>query len=243
MRLWKVDLAVVVIVLLAVVTARIQGKGGRLEEEQAFMKRAKPGVEALPLDLGGWRMLEDQPLTERTLAILQCPSHVNRTYGDDATGDRLTMTVLLGPSGPLVSHSPEVCLPSTQYEMLSPSKSKEVELSDGKKLPLLEATFQARDLGRQVVRIYYAWIRPDGTWVAPSNPRWTLGGDLGLVKLQFATVMRGSAVNGGDDVLGGLLDGAGEDNSGNGEDAVERFLRENGGKLRELLAADFLDGI
>jgi hypothetical protein len=232
MRLLKVDLALVLLVASAIGMAMVRGRGGDGDEGAAFVARIAPRVEGLSHEMGAWRMVDQEPLMDRTLAILQCRHHINRNYVNEATGDKVLVTVLLGPAGPLVAHSPEVCLSSTQYEMISSSAPIELRTEDGKKLPILRATFRSTGLSRHVLRMYYAWIRPDGEWVAPSNPRWKLGGDSGLIKLQFATVLEGTQA----DIATGDLDAAEvgdlEEDEG---DAVVRFLGDHGAAIKSSL--------
>jgi hypothetical protein len=73
--------------------------------------------------------------------------------------------------------------------------------------------------GRQQ-RVYYAWRRFDGPWQAPDDPRWTLGGQPMLYKLQLAC---------------DALPAPGESSD---SDAVHRFLTDLLPVLDKVLAAN-----
>ena len=65
--------------------------------------------------LGNWRMVGETPMPSDALQMLQCPAHINRTYINEQTGDTVSVFVIVGPSGPIAVHTPEVCYSSQDY--------------------------------------------------------------------------------------------------------------------------------
>ena len=56
-------------------------------------------------------------LDELTLRITGGTAHTIRTYSNEMTGVTLTVLVLYGPAEPVLPHTPQVCYPSSGFEL------------------------------------------------------------------------------------------------------------------------------
>ena len=82
-----------------------------------------PQLGALPLQFGGWKTLDEQPLEPGVLAYLRPDSYILRDYANQATGNSINLFVAYFKSlqsgyGP---HSPAVCLPGSGWLVRSSS--------------------------------------------------------------------------------------------------------------------------
>jgi hypothetical protein len=131
-------------------------------------------------------MEKSEPLSENVLQILGCRAHQSRTYVDDLTGEQVALTLLAGAAGPLVAHTPDVCYPSTDFDVAEPVGSEVLRGTGARADTFDRATFRSRSVDARRQRVYYAWRKFDGPWQVPPNPRLALGGQPMLYKLQLA---------------------------------------------------------
>jgi hypothetical protein len=150
-----------------------------------LIEQAAVHLEAVPRHFGPWHLLEESELPDSTLRMLQCENHVSRTYKNDQTGESVSLVMLVGPAGPLVAHTPEVCMTSREFEQLKAPVV--VPLSKSSDDRFYAASFRAKTLDGNKLDVYYAWSRDGKHWEAPESPRLTLGPAPVLYKIQIAT--------------------------------------------------------
>jgi hypothetical protein len=142
-------------------------------------------IEQMPREFGDWRFQEDQPLSRTVQAVLQCVSHLNHVFVNKSTGETIGSTVILGPSGPLIVHTPEICLSSVDYAQVGPSQRVVVKQGDQALGTFYRAIFRSKSPNLPSMEIFWGWN--DGTgWSAPDNPRLSFGGAPALYRLQIA---------------------------------------------------------
>ena len=149
--------------------------------DQAAHKLARP----LPDRLGEWRLLQETELEERVADMLRCPAYVNRVYVHDQTGDRVSVIVLVGPSGPIAVHTPEICYSSRDFRIVSERVPSSLGGDQESSQTFWEVGFESTDLSATHLRVLYAWS--DGSrWNASQQPRWEYGSLPYLYKIQVA---------------------------------------------------------
>jgi len=151
-----------------------------------LLQVAGDNLSRLPETIGTWRMEKSEPLSEDVLQILGCRAQQSRTYADDLTGEQVALTLLAGAAGPLVAHTPDVCYPSTDFEIAEAAASEVIRGSGARADTFDRATFRSRSVDARRQRVYFAWRKFDGPWQVPPNPRMALGGQPMLYKLQLA---------------------------------------------------------
>lgn len=139
----------------------------------------------IPRDFGDWKFQEDLPLSAAVQDVLQCASHVNYVFVNKISGEQIGATVLLGPSGPLTVHTPEICLSAADYTQVGKSQIVALNHDDRYLGTFYRAIFRSQSPNVPSLEIFWGWN--DGTgWNAPDNPRLNYGGVAALYKLQVA---------------------------------------------------------
>ncbi len=179
--------AAVLVVLLTLAGEMSFGRWANLADRDQRMQAAATAIEQLPTRFGPWRAVRDEPFSEHAVAVLECRGYINRVYENVETGESLTVSVIVGPAGPMTAHRPEVCFSTREYTQDGATVEQTVVV-DGTEHQFRQAQFRSTRLEGQQVVCYYGWSH-DGTWVAPEAARFVLGGQPYLVKLQFVTSM------------------------------------------------------
>jgi hypothetical protein len=118
------------------------------------------------------------------LKILQCESYVSGSYTNRETGDKVMVSTLLGPPGPMSVHRPEICFSAIDFPIESERKRVAV-LSDGVEHSAWMVQFRdIRDSSGGVIRVYYAWCNGNA-WTAADEPRVSFGSEPFLFKVQI----------------------------------------------------------
>ncbi len=141
-------------------------------------------LENLPDRFATWELQSSYELGDRVARELQCAGYVVREYRDQETTLPVTVTVLIGPSGPMSVHVPEICLGSRDFTKLDEPRLVVLKGPDAENQEFWCQTFRANNLNGDVCRIYYAWS-DGGPWSAPKNPRLTLADRPYLYKIQL----------------------------------------------------------
>ncbi len=152
---------------------------------QQAMDNAANALLQTPEILGSWQLTEEHALEESALEMLQCAAYLNRVYQNQKTGQMVSVAVFVGPAGPLVAHTPDVCMTSHQFEQLGGMEQLTVPANGGNN-QFIRSTFRERSLEGGRLSVYYAWSADGKTWQAPTSPRLTLGPLPLLYKVQVA---------------------------------------------------------
>lgn len=97
-------------------------------------------------------------------------------------GDNVSALLLAGRPGPLAAHTPDVCYPSSGYEMVASPELIRWTI-DGREVQMRRAAFRKPGSpANAAVIVHWAWN--DGTgWLAPDYPRVHFAGSRILYKL------------------------------------------------------------
>lgn len=145
-------------------------------------------LDSLPERFGNWRLQTSVPLDSNALKMLQCVGYINRAYVHDSTGESVTLTVVLGPPGPIWGHKPDGCYSSREYRVVE-QRRQVVFPGAAPDEAFWVITFESKDVQASLLRVFYAWS--DGTvWSAPGEPRLKYGGRPFLYRMQVAGVPR-----------------------------------------------------
>ena len=144
-------------------------------------------LDRVPDQVGDWRKTgKDQALAPEAAKMLQCTGSIVRVYENVRSGDRVSVAVILGPSGPTAVHTPEICYSSRDYQITqdrqvwSPSGGSEAAADS-----FWDLRMATNDVSMTPMRVIYGWT--DGkTWQATKYPRFSFGGSPYLYKLQLA---------------------------------------------------------
>jgi len=152
-------------------------------------------LQDIPDRFGNWELQSSDELAESVLTMLECIGYTFRTYVNQETGETVRVGVLLGPSGAMSVHTPEICFSSRDYTVFEERRRVAIENAGGEFWAL---TFRANNLDADMLRVYYGWSTGEG-WSAPEEPRFTYAGSPFLYKIQLAgSLPRGADPETGD---------------------------------------------
>ena len=154
--------------------------------DSSALRLAQQRLESVPSHFGAWHLQEEQPLPDSTVNMLQCSAHLSRRYVHQETGRIVELVILVGDSGPLVAHTPEVCMRSREFQQIRPATQVQGRKGD-RENHFLVASFRARTVEGEKLDVYYAWSRDGEVWEAPDSPRVSLGPLPLLYKVQAAS--------------------------------------------------------
>ncbi|MEO1527419.1 MAG: hypothetical protein AAFX06_18470 [Planctomycetota bacterium] len=143
-------------------------------------KRLTAAIKTLPESLNGWEKVSSQPVNATAQSVLHCfASDVSR-FRHQETGRQIEAAVLVGPSGPISVHTPDICYSSREYKSLG----QRVRVGGGAD-QYWAIDFQGRGIAGGYLRSIYAWSDSE-RWEAPDSSRLRYAGKPFLVKVQFA---------------------------------------------------------
>jgi hypothetical protein len=160
---------IVAAVAALAVAGVIEGLRSNRWGESADVKEAAARLDNVPAAFGPWASTE-VPMNPRVLQVAEAVGHCSRLYRHEKTGQEVSVLLLCGPSGPIASHTPDVCYAGNGY------KVQRAELRRTLTLPTGAASYWtarfAKDLpGEPPLEVCWAWGL-NGDWEAAENPRY-----------------------------------------------------------------------
>jgi hypothetical protein len=131
------------------------------------LKAAASRLDRVPAAFGDWTSAE-VPVDQKILDRAEAVGSVSRVYMNRTTGSVVSVMVLCGPSGPIGSHTPDICYAGLGYQMVGGEIKKSVTAATGVD-NYWSARF-AKDSADPGLEVNWAW-GVDGTWVAAATPR------------------------------------------------------------------------
>ena len=184
------------IVIIAVITAAMTGYSGSMTARWGAFRginEARAAMKTLPMKIEGtvgtWEADEEFELDDLSVTMLQIQnSYLFRSYRNTMTQEVVHLTLMIGPSGRITVHSPDICFGGRDYEKESARARVpvNVQLSSGEEI---DNTFWRTDfVGRSLdvnnrISFYYA-VSTGGSWLAVENPRQTFRTYRFVYKLQ-----------------------------------------------------------
>jgi hypothetical protein len=178
---------IVVLLAITLVTGAIHGRLTQRWGPRPDLLATASHLESFPQEFGDWQLLKKEPIDDSTVQMLSCAGYVNRQYVNRKTGENISLAIMLGPSGPISVHTPEVCYSSRAYSIRDARKPVSISDSDGHNHSFWNISFRANTPSTEELRVYYAWYGKRG-WEASKWPRFEFAGRPLLFKLQIASL-------------------------------------------------------
>jgi hypothetical protein len=179
-------LLLIAAIVLTVASGLIEGRIIQRWEVDSVPPRAVERLDGFPAVIGPWILRSDSPLSDSAVRMLRCQGHFHRNYEHETTGKLVSVALMLGPAGPLVTHRPEVCYQSNNYSIHRPRRTVELRDEADRIQEFSLADFLVNDASGRRLLVYYGWTDGLG-WVSPENPRFSLAGHRMLYKVQVAS--------------------------------------------------------
>lgn len=160
----------------AILACALLGASGsaRRWQEDRFVSRAEVGKTAtfplkdLPKTLGDWTLMEggERQLDPITLRVAGSSDHILRIYKDEQTGVTLTALVLYGRSDLVYGHTPDICYPSSGFNLVEPFEDHAIRFAEVGAPAMFRSALYSKSSGGSGGReeVYYAF-RHDGRWL------------------------------------------------------------------------------
>lgn len=177
----SVGVGVLITFSTGAVCGRISHRWGPVPDMVAAAKH----VEELPVQIGNWKMVKSEPMSDLAVRTLMCAGYVNRTYVNQKTGDTVSLAIIVGPSGPTAVHTPEICYSSQAYSIEEPRQAVSLTGGDGQAHAFWRTVFRSSDPAAEQLCVQYGWTA-DGSWKASESPRFEFAGEPMLFKIQMA---------------------------------------------------------
>ena len=164
------------------------GYDGWLEQrwaEPADRQTAPRRLASVPEQFADWELESSDALEPSVVKMLRCSGYLNRVYRHRVTDERVHVAVLAGPAGPISVHTPEICYSSRDYQTVDAPRRIQIRPQQRPDEALWETTFRENKSEGSLLRVVYGWSSGD-FWKAPSQPRFSFGGEPLLYKLQLA---------------------------------------------------------
>lgn len=145
-------------------------------------------LDSFPDQLGKWQLVEELPMDNTTLNMLECAGYVNRRYVNQESGEEVRVAIIVGPAGPTAVHTPEICYSSRAYDLQDQRRSVVISAAADAEHTFWCVDFKMRHVLAEQLRVYYAWSLGE-RWEAATSPRVSFAAEPMLYKIQLASTI------------------------------------------------------
>jgi len=153
-------------------------------------------ITRIPETFGNWTRTKTEPLPEYAATELKVKDAQVWYYTNSQTNEQVSVFVIVGPTGRLGVHTPEICLPGAEVlettgraAVVIPTTNAEGETVENK---FWKVSFNER-LAKNYQRLFYYTMGTGRQWYASENPRFEFSQYPMMVKIQVETVIATSA--------------------------------------------------
>lgn len=184
-RSFLLPIAVALIVGLTILSGYVQGKMSRRWGISLDLVAMGKALDKFPDKIGPWQLVSTDRLSDVVAGVLECTGYALRNYANSETGETVSIGLLIGPSGPMSVHTPDICYSSQAYDKLDEPKQVAIAGANGEQGQFWAQTFKAKSLEGELLRVYHAW-RAGGAWQAFEGGRFETARYPYLYKVQVA---------------------------------------------------------
>lgn len=187
------------IVITAAITAYSGFQTGRwmplrgLEESRKLLRE-------LPMTIGDWTAEEELELFKQDTAQLQIEDgYIYRKYQNVKTQAEVHLVIMVGKTGLVVVHTPEVCFGGRNYEKADTRSVETFPIAEYSGSGPTDDSFWKVDFINRAVEggtiSFYYGVSVDGAWLAAENPRVSLRHYRYAYRLQAQAAVDGDTDN------------------------------------------------
>lgn len=165
--------------VIAALTAAITYYSGIMTERWSSfsgLDEAGKRLREIPMTIGDWTASEELSLAKDEINALQIKDRcIVRRYQNKKTRDEINFVLMVGPTGKLVVHTPEICFGGREYEKSGERTAEKFPIADADPAGptddyFWKVVFNHRAATGSAIVFYYA-IGTGNSWVASENPR------------------------------------------------------------------------
>jgi len=195
----RITAIIVAVVLVAGITLASGYMQGRMTERWGGgddLAELAEKLNQVPERFGDWRLTKVEELRENAAQQLEAAGSFVRVYLNERTGQQVRVAMIVGPTGAMSVHIPEICYEGRDYVPREDRARIGVSGTGLSDAQLWSVVLDSQGLDAQSLHVCYGWS--DGRrWMAPARPRFSLSGNPYLYKLQIAS--EGTMAASGDD--------------------------------------------
>jgi hypothetical protein len=184
----KIILGMLLTIVLTIASGILQGSLCNRWGASELQRQAGAKLESFPEKVAVWEMKKADKLDKTAIDQLEPYGYIQRVYVNRNNGAVVNVTVLLGASGPMSVHTPEVCFAGRDHEQLGERQKIDIPGKEGKD-SLWRTAFRLNGVDAQLQNTYYAWSSSGQHWVAVENPRFSFATEPLLYKIQLANMV------------------------------------------------------
>ena len=185
-RITTLILAVVLVAGITLASGLMQGRMSERWGTTGNLPELAKKMQEVSEEFGDWRLTNSEELGEGPAKQLEAVGHFVRVYVNDVTGQQVRVALVLGPSGPMSVHIPEICYSGRDYLPREERERITVPVTEQTDAKLWSVVLDSQGLEGQSLYVCYGWSQGD-RWQAPEQPRFSLAGSPYLYKLQLAS--------------------------------------------------------
>jgi hypothetical protein len=156
----------------------------RWGDDSARAAAAERLEQSLPERLGPWRMTTRREMEATAVELLQSAAQLEGVYVNEQTGESVAVLIVVGPSGPISAHTPEICYGGQDYSMAGERRRITVQDQRGGTHSLWQLHALSQHIHQPDLQVIYGWSA-GSAWDATDGPRFAFGGLPLLYKLQL----------------------------------------------------------
>jgi hypothetical protein len=189
MKLYQL-IALLAVLGLTVASGVIQGRMTNRWGVSSEARASGDKLQEIPSRFGSWTLVEPEKMDKTSQAMLETFGYMGGLYENRDTGAQVLSLLIVGPPGTVAVHTPEICMGSRDYELVSSRKAVFIREkgSPAKSHRFWAVRFKRTDVEGQLLGVYYAWT-VHGTWAAEEDGRWKFAGSPYLYKLQVQCLL------------------------------------------------------
>jgi hypothetical protein len=172
------------LLLLTVSGGLVHGRLSNRWGPHEKMIEAGSRLNQISAQFGTWQAAGTGHIPDYAKSMLQCTGDIARVYSNASAQEKVDLSLLVGPAGTVSVHSPEICFPSKNFELLGKRVRITIRDDAGIDHQFWMVDFRSQDLEERLSRVYYAWSI-GREWSAPDDPRFEFAGQPYLYKLQL----------------------------------------------------------
>jgi len=180
---WRIIAALAMVVLFTIVPALVHGYYSNRWGAPADLSAAAERLASFPKTIGKWNYVSDlRELPPAVCEELGLAGYISRDYQNHATGETVSVLLMVGQPGKLLRHEPDVCYANRDNKQEGEAFETKVTPEDANKFRTLRYTSPSAT--GEKFTVTYGMKAEGSNWDVPYWRRFEFTGGSHLFKLQ-----------------------------------------------------------